>query len=333
MGIKTPQFIIKIKDFLDKIHIPFLGISLWKMFEVYGQGVFKMQIGRSAASISWSFFLSLFPFVLFLLSLLPYLPHYDKLQFYIFEVLMYNIFPSHIQKDVTGYIQTFIIPNMKNISTMTIAFAMIVAINGTHSLINGFNINTNLRRGVVKEYLVAFVITIAFIFLIIASLLGIYYSEVVLKLFTPEINISWLVDNMSKIIGFISFPIFYFILLALFYWVGCLKITTFKQAIPGAILTTILFVLVTYFFAIYVRNFARYNVLYGSIGTIILVMVWVNINIILILLGNELNIAIKKVRVEKMIADEMTASNLEFGSEHDSSDDDSNEDHHIKYEE
>lgn len=333
MGIKTPQFIIKIKDFLDKIHIPFLGISLWKMFEVYGQGVFKMQIGRSAASISWSFFLSLFPFVLFLLSLLPYLPHYDKLQFYIFEVLMYNIFPSHIQKDVTGYIQTFIIPNMKNISTMTIAFAMIVAINGTHSLINGFNINTNLRRGVVKEYLVAFVITIAFIFLIIASLLGIYYSEVVLKLFTPEINISWLVDNMSKIIGFISFPIFYFILLALFYWVGCLKITTFKQAIPGAILTTILFVLVTYFFAIYVRNFARYNVLYGSIGTIILVMVWVNINIILILLGNELNIAIKKVRVEKMIADEMTASNLEFGNEHDSSIDDRNEDHHIKYEE
>ncbi|AZI31955.1 YihY/virulence factor BrkB family protein [Kaistella carnis] len=333
MGIKTPQFIIKIKDFLDKIHIPFLGISLWKMFEVYGQGVFKMQIGRSAASISWSFFLSLFPFVLFLLSLLPYLPHYDKLQFYIFEVLMYNIFPSHIQKDVTGYIQTFIIPNMKNISTMTIAFAMIVAINGTHSLINGFNINTNLRRGVIKEYLVAFVITIAFIFLIIASLLGIYYSEVVLKLFTPEINISWLVDNMSKIIGFISFPIFYFILLALFYWVGCLKITTFKQAIPGAILTTILFVLVTYFFAIYVRNFARYNVLYGSIGTIILVMVWVNINIILILLGNELNIAIKKVRVEKMIADEMTASNLEFGNEHDSSNDDRNEDHHIKYEE
>lgn len=246
---------------------------------------------------------------------------------------MYNIFPSHIQKDVTGYIQTFIIPNMKNISTMTIAFAMIVAINGTHSLINGFNINTNLRRGVVKEYLVAFVITIAFIFLIIASLLGIYYSEVVLKLFTPEINISWLVDNMSKIIGFISFPIFYFILLALFYWVGCLKITTFKQAIPGAILTTILFVLVTYFFAIYVRNFARYNVLYGSIGTIILVMVWVNINIILILLGNELNIAIKKVRVEKMIADEMTASNLEFGNEHDSSNDESNQDHHIKYEE
>lgn len=330
MGIKTPQFIIKIKDFLDQIHIPVLGISLWKMFEIYGQGVFKMQIGRSAASISWSFFLSLFPFILFFLSFLPYLPHYDKLQFYIFEVLMQNILPANMQSDVTGYIQDFILPNIKNISNITIVFAMVFAVNGTHSLINGFNINTNLQRGVVKEYLVAFVITIAFILLTVASLLGVYYSEVVLKLFTPQINISWLVDNMSKIIGFISFPIFYFILLALFYWVGCLKITTFKQAIPGAILTTILFVLLTYFFAIYVRNFARYNVLYGSIGTIILVMVWVNINIILILLGNELNIAIKKVRVDKMIAEEMTSSDLKFTTDLHNIDEVISEEHHIK---
>ena len=310
MGIKTPKFLLKIHEFLDGIHIPFLGISLWKMFEIYGKGVFKMQIGRIAASIYCSFFLSLFPFILFLLSLLPYLPHDDKLQFYIFEVLMHNVFPSHIQNDVSGYIKDFIIPNMKNISNLTIIFAMIFAVNGTHSLINGFNLNTNLQRGVVKEYFVAFGITIAFIFLIIASLLGIYYSEVVLKLFTPQINISWFVDNMAKIIGFISFPIFYFILLALFYWVGCLKITTFKQAMPGAILTTVLFMLLTYFFAIYVKDFAKYNVLYGSIGSIILVMVWVNVNIILILLGNELNIAIKKVRVEKMISDEMNANIL-----------------------
>jgi len=49
-----------------------------------------------------------------------------------------------------------------------VGFAMIFAVNGTHSLINGFNLNTNLQRGVVKEYLVAFVITIAFIVLIIA---------------------------------------------------------------------------------------------------------------------------------------------------------------------
>lgn len=305
MAIKIPKVLLEIRDFLNGIHIPFLGISLWKMFEIYGQGVFKMRIGRTAASISWSFFLSLFPFLLFLLSVLPYLPHYDKLQFYIFEVLLHNIFPAHMQNDVSGYIQKFLIPNMKNISNFTIVFAMIFAMNGTYSFINAFNLNTGLKRGAVKEYLVAFFITLAFIALIVLSLLGVYYSEVVLKLFTPAYDISWFVDNLSKIIGFISFPLFYFILLSLFYWVGCLRITTWKQAVPGAIFTTVLFVVLTYFFAIYVKDFARYNVLYGSIGSIILVMVWINLNITMILLGNELNIAIKKVRVEKMIADEM----------------------------
>lgn len=308
MAFKTPQFIYKIRDFLDGIHIPFLGISLLKMFEIYGEGIFKMQIGRTAASISWSFFLSLFPFLLFLLSLLPYLPHYDKLQFYIFEVLMRNVFPSHMQGDVTQYIEHSIIPNMKNISNITIVFALVFATNGTHSLINGFNSNTELKRGFVKEYIVAFFITFSFIVLIILSLFGVYYSEVVLKLFTPQYNISWFVDNLSKIISFISFPLFYFILLSLFYWVGCLKITTWKQAVPGAVLTTVLFVFLTYIFAIYVKDFAKYNVLYGSIGSILLVMVWVNLNIMMILLGNELNIAIKKVRVEKMIADEMAVN-------------------------
>lgn len=316
MGLKTPLFLKKIHLFLDGIHIPFLGISLWKMFEIYGKGIFKIQLGRQAASISWSFFLSLFPFLLFLLSLLPLLPHYDKLQFYVFEILMRNIFPSHMQNDVSVYIQKSIIPNLKNFNNITIIFALIFATNGAHSLINGFNINTNLKRTFLKEYLVSFAITVAFIVVILLSLFGIYYSEIVLKLFTPHYNISWFVENFSKIIGYISFPFFYFVLLVFFYWVGCLKITTMKQAVPGAIFTTVLFMLITLIFAFYVKKFARQNVLYGSIGSIILLMVWININIILVLLGNELNIAIKKVRVEKLLAEEIGSFDDHFSSDY-----------------
>ncbi len=311
MPLKTPKILIKARTLLDGIHIPILGISLWKLFDIYATGISQNKIGRQAASISWSFFLSLFPFLLFLLSLLPFLPHYDKLQFYIFEILMRNVFPSHMQQEVTGYIQKFIIPNMRSISNWTIFLALFFATNGAHSLINGFNENTGLRRGAVKEYIVALFITIAFIALIILSLFGVYYSEVVLKLFTPAYNISWFVDNMSKIIGFISFPLFYFILLSLFYWVGCLKITSWRQALPGAIFTSVLFVVLTYFFAIYVKDFANQNVLYGSIGSILLLMIWINVNIILILLGNQLNLAIKKIRIEKLIAEEMIVADLE----------------------
>jgi membrane protein len=305
MGIKLPKFILKVQEFFDDIHIPVLGISLWQMFEIYISGIFKGNIGRKAAAISWSFTISLFPFLLFLLSVLPYMPHYDKLQFYIFEVLMHNVFPSNIEGDVRGYIETNIIPNMKGISNLTIVLALVFATNGTFSIINGFNENTDEKMTDVKEFILSFFITIGFITIVFLTLFGVYYSEVVLKLFTPVYDVSWLADNLSKIIGFVSFPLFYFILLALFYWLGTVRITRFRQAVPGAILTTVLFVVTTYGFAIYVKNIARYNVLYGSIGSMILLMVWVNVNVYLLLFGNELNMAIRKLRIEKLLSDQL----------------------------
>ncbi len=327
MSIKVPRFILKIQEFFDGIHIPVLGISLWQMFQIYISGIFKGKIGRKAAAISWSFTISLFPFILFLLSVLPYMPHYDKLQFYIFEVLMHNVFPSNMEGDIRGYIEGNIIPNMKGISNLTIILALIFATNGTFSLINGFNENTEEKLSDVKEFILSFFITIGFIVIVFLALFGVYYAEVVIKPFTPAYDISWLVNNLTKIIGFVSFPLFYFILLTLFYWLGTVKITRFRQAVPGAVLTTVLFVLTTYIFAIYVKDIARYNVLYGSIGSMILLMVWVNVNVYLLLFGNELNMALRRLRIEKLLSDEIqkeavnyhaavTEPNLESDEEH-----------------
>lgn len=327
MNLKTPKFILKVQHFFDDIHIPVLGISLWQLFQIYISGIFKGKIGRKAASISWSFTLSLFPFLLFLLSVIPYMPHYDKLQFYIFEVLMHNIFPSNIEGDVRGYIENNIIPNMKGISNLTILVALLFATNGTFSLINGFNENSEEKLTDVKEFILSFFITIGFVTIVFLALFGVYYSEVVLKLFTPEYDISWLVNNLSKIIGFVSFPVFYFLLLALFYWLGTVKIIRFRQAVPGAILTTVLFIVTTYFFALYVKNIARYNVLYGSIGSMILLMVWVNVNVYLLLFGNELNMALRKLRVEKLLSDELKKEASHYHAENTEPNFESDEEH------
>ncbi|AZA60309.1 MULTISPECIES: YihY/virulence factor BrkB family protein [Chryseobacterium] len=331
MAIKIPKFIVRFQEFLDDIHLPVLGISLWQMFQIYISGIFKGNIGRKAASISWSFTLSLFPFLLFLLSVIPYMPHYDKLQFYIFEVLMHNIFPSNIEGDVRGYIEDSIIPNMKGISNLTILIALVFATNGTFSLINGFNENSEEKLTDVKEFILSFFITIGFVSIIFLSLFGVYYVEVVLKLFTPSYDVSWLERNLSKIIGFVSFPIFYFILLAMFYWLGTVKIIRFRQAVPGAILTTVLFVVTTYFFALYVKNIARYNVLYGSIGSMILLMVWVNVNVYLLLFGNELNMALRKLRIEKLLSDEIKRETKNYHSENSEPNLESDDEHKRPY--
>ena len=330
MSVKVPKFILKIQEFFDSIHIPVLGISLWQMFQIYISGIFKGKIGRKAAAISWSFTISLFPFILFLLSVLPYMPHYDKLQFYIFDVLMHNVFPSNMEGDVRGYIEKSIIPNMRGISNLTIVLALVFATNGTFSLINGFNENSDEKLSDVKEFILSFFITIGFITIVFLALFGVYYVEVVMKLFTPAYDITWLVDNLSSIIRFVPFPLFYFILLTLFYWLGTVKISRFRQAVPGAILTTILFVVTTYIFAIYVKDIARYNVLYGSIGSMILLMVWVNVNVYLLLFGNELNMAIRKLRIEKLLSDEIQKETIHYHSQFTEPNFDSDEEHQRK---
>ncbi len=295
MEIKKFKIFQKIHGFLDGIHLPMLDISLWGLLDIYVGGIFQKQIIRQAASVSWSFFLSLFPLILFILSVLPYLPHYEELYHYIFNELMPRILPDHMLEDVTGYIEQNIMPNIAQMSLFTIALVLIFATNGTYALINGFNHDTDTQRGLIREYLLAFLVTASFTVAIVMCLLGIYYAEVVFKLLMPEYPSNWFFSNLTVIIGYFSFPLVYCLALALLYWVGSVEITRFKQSIPGAILTTVLFMVVTYFFAFYVSEIARYNVLYGSVGSMILLMIWVDVNVVLIMFGNELNLAIKRI--------------------------------------
>jgi membrane protein len=152
------------------------------MFQIYISGIFKDKKAEKLR-LFLEFHHQSFSFILFLLSVLPYMPHYDKLQFYIFEVLLHNVFPSNIEGDVRNYIETSIIPNMKGISNLTIVFALIFATNGTFSLINGFNENTDEKMSDVKEFILSFFITIGFITIVFLALFGVYYSELFLNFY------------------------------------------------------------------------------------------------------------------------------------------------------
>lgn len=311
MGNSIKKAGLWLKNLLNGIQIPFLGVTLWQMLGLYWRGISSVKIGRKAAAISWPFFLSLFPMLLFLLSVLPYMPHYDRLQFYIFDVLIPNILPVTVQRDVIAYIKDFISPTAANTGgNFTLILTLFFASNGVFSFVDSFNEESKEKFSDVREYLISIGVTMGFIILLFLSIFGIYYSEVVLKLFTPTIQQSWLVQNLTRIITFLWFPLQYFFFLSLLYWIGTNEIKRFKQALPGALLTTLLFFLTTYFFAIFVQNFARYNVLYGSIGTVILIMVWLNVNVYLLLLGNILNLAIRRARIDKLFSDQIKIEEL-----------------------
>jgi len=80
-----------------------------------------------------------------------------------------------------------------------------------------------------------------------------------------------------------------------------------------------------------VKNIARYNVLYGSIGSMILLMVWVNVNVYLLLFGNELNMALRKLRIEKLLSDEIKREAKNYHSENSEPNLESDDEHKRPY--
>src|SRR5512140_1954467 len=86
--------------------------------------------------------------------------------------------------------------------------------------------------------------------------------------------------------------------ISLLYWLAPAKRSDFRFISPGSIFATCLFILTSLGFSAYVNHFGQYNKLYGSIGTMIIIMIWLYLNSIALLIGFELNVSIKAARAE-----------------------------------
>ena len=90
-----------------------------------------------------------------------------------------------------------------------------------------------------------------------------------------------------------------YVSIATLYYFGTKEGKTIRFFSPGALMTTILFMLTTYLFGIYIDNFSNYNELYGSIGALLIMMLYIWLNSNLLLLGFELNAALQKLRMNQ----------------------------------
>jgi membrane protein len=89
-----------------------------------------------------------------------------------------------------------------------------------------------------------------------------------------------------------------FVAISFLYYFAPAKRTGFKFFSPGSTLATLLFILTSLGFSAYVNNFGQYNKLYGSIGTLMVILLWLYLNSIAILIGFELNLSIIDARIE-----------------------------------
>lgn len=295
MGLYTTNFINSLINnffnFLRKIKFKSLyGFSLYELFRLYLTGLLKGSITTRAGSISFSFFMAFFPFLLFVLNLIPFFPIEN------FDQIFLDLIESLIPKESSNFFhEIFIDINSKKrtgLLSTTLFFSIILIGNGVNSIFSGFSDSYHIEfsRNFIKQYLYAVMVGLILVLVVLfATIFSIFFDFLITKNIVIISFIFFLLKYVFLIlIALVSFSSLYFF--------GTIQGRNLKFFSPGSVMTTLLLLLSTYFFGVYIDNFSNYNELYGSIGAVIIMMLFIWVNSISLLLGFELNVVIYKMK-------------------------------------
>ncbi|AOW10702.1 YihY/virulence factor BrkB family protein [Flavobacterium gilvum] len=291
--------------FLKKIKLPGLGgFSFYDLLKLYFEGIIDGAFSYHASAVAFSFFMALFPFALFILNLIPYIPiegfQDDFLQF-VKEGVPPNTFDAiaNIINDILNNSHTGLVSTGFFLSIFLMA-------NGINAILGSFETSKHVseKRGFVSQYLVALGISLSLSVILLLTVATIVVFEVIIQSTAIQ-------DVLSDQIPTIILGRYLFVVLMILITCSILLRYGTKQSHKppfisvGSVFTTVLIVISSYFFGIWVLRFSKYNELYGSIGTLLIMMFYIWINCMILLLGFELNATIHKLKMIKR------ASNIE----------------------
>jgi len=281
----------------QKIYLPrFKGLTLYDLLKTYFFGIIEGTFSSRAGSIAFSFFMALFPFILFLLNLIPYLP----IEPYHFVEFIDDVLP----KDTASFFMPVILDIIDNPRGGLLSFVFLLTIflmsNGVNAIFSSFeySYHITINRSFFKQYFVASLVSIFLALLLLLTIVIIVFSERFIWNLSKEEYLSNGVFWVETIRNIVFIILVYFVI-AILYYFGIKKGESNRFFSIGAFVTTMLFVLTTYFFGVYITNFSNYNELYGSIGALLILMLYIWINSNLLLLGFELNATLKTLRLKE----------------------------------
>jgi membrane protein len=284
---------------LHRIKLPWLqGLSLYDLLELYGLGIAEGALSHRAGAIAFSFFMALFPFALFILNLIPYIPiagfQQDFLKFVSESV------PPNTYEAVEAIIDDILNNSHSGLLSSGFIMAIFLMANGLNAILGGFETSQHviIKRGFFKQYFVALGMSLVLSVLLLVTVAMIVVFEVFIQ---KTIIQDVLSDRIPLIIlGRYVFLIVMILLTTsiLFKW-GITHDRNRSFISIGSVFTTILIIISSYVFGIWVVKFSKYNQLYGSIGTLLIMMFYIWINCMILLLGFELDAAINKLKRHK----------------------------------
>lgn len=291
----------------------FQKVPIYDVGIFYKNGLSNGAIGVRASAISFNFFIALFPGIIALFSLIPFIP-IPGFQTQLIELIQ-EILPSNtylaIEKTVVD------VTTNKRVSLLSFGFiaALFFSTNGVSNMIAAFNATANEFEN--RSWIGTRVIGIPLVFvLVLFTTFGtglIIFGKYILKvLVTQDVihnNVSQLLFSSGR--WFVILFVALVSISALYYYAPS-KRRRYSFFSPGSIMATLLIILTSLAFSYYLSHFGRYNKLFGSIGTLIALLIWLNINAFVLLIGFELNVSIRNARLFNKKKLELSQNSQEY---------------------
>lgn len=282
-------------SFLKAFRIPGnSGFSFYDLLELYLSGIVKGTLSSRAGSIAFSFFMALFPFLLFILNLIAFIPieNFDAVLFNFIELLL----PQESQSFFTQIFDDIRLKQRAGLLSSVFLLSIILTANGVSSIFSSFegSYHVELSRSFFRQYLFSMMVGILLAILLLVGVAALIFFEIYI--------LNNLEDLIPSEVNWIRFgQIFFYIILtyisvAILYYFGTIEGKKTHFFSPGALMTCLLILLTTYFFGIYIENFSKYNQLYGSIGALLIFLFYIWLNSSVLLLGFELNATLNRLK-------------------------------------
>jgi len=299
MRLKKRTNLTGIKKIGNLVLPGFDGLQLSHVLTFVVRGFRKGVLVTRASSIAFNMLMALLPASIFLFTLIPFIPIPD------FQAELMRLFENILPSNVFMFLETSIrdIVTRKSGGLLFVMFGATVlfSTNGIHAVIHAFVVSAHSfkARSWVNQRKISIVLLLIIVMMIaMAGFMVIFGKMTVIWLVRMNILRSSLLMYILIFLKWVLIGLLLFFAISSLYYLAPAKRTYFKFFSPGSTLATILFITTSLGFSAYVNHFGQYNKLYGSIGTLMVVLVWLYLNSIAILIGFELNLSIIDARAE-----------------------------------
>ncbi|WP_051348584.1 YihY/virulence factor BrkB family protein [Peribacillus kribbensis] len=251
-----------------------------------------------AAEQSYYYMLSLFPLLILLLSILPYF-NIDPSKAMKF---MGTVMPSKTTSVFKDNIENVVSNRNGGLLTVGILGTLWSASNGINAFIQSMNIAFDVEetRSFIKQRLTSILLTICLIVTFIVALVLPVFGNVLYNMLDEVLPLPSTFQALFSVLRWVVAICVIIVVLAFLYAKAPNKHYPFKQVLPGAIVATIVWQIISLGFSFYVSNFGNYSSTYGSLGGVIVLMLWLYLTGLTLVVGGEINALIHKGSLTKI---------------------------------